>query len=889
MADDDEREAAYFARITAKKTGATARPAHTTAVATKTQPNLENATLRTKTFAKEDARIEGAEEARLNRLLNKGVQVPNFQKSNDPYEEAPAVSLSLPGPPSQTKSAHGAEESTSVTLAFPGPPNQKSEGTKAGHKAPQQVVVTQAPPANKSRDPSPRPKPRSSREPSPRSKTVREPSPREKKSSAELSPREKKSSAETSPREKKSSREPSPRSNSTKAKRSSGDAAAVAAPQRKISTDRERKTSGGRGNSSGNASSNGGSGFAARQAMFEQGAAKQETTPAPAKSAFANRQAMFEQAAHQSEQTAPVIKKKTPVVAAVEQHTASVAKSSHPSLPTTTPVTNKAAANKAYNTMPASNAVGTAGAKPRTPAGARKLPDWQQVPSQVQTNTKYENTLLAEILSVRANPQSLIPALKSRILGFVGKNYLDPISNCFMQTLEGEAAVVEAIAFLQSQPAVGGTLKLEEGLSLSARDFCALNEGNVEITESNEQATARLTKYGDFSGELFQNICYNNLPPEDMIQTWIIDDGNTGNRVNREALFNPEVSCIGIASGPTGLTERVVCLLLAGGYEFGAVSDTDTSIRVFSGQKQHHAADAESARPAGSAHQAAKPGWNTITGVASGSHHNSAHPPAAASPAGPSKWQQQQQAKKEQQEQQQAHNNAKPGWNTLKTAAAGSPPTTATLPVKKYPAYAVGGLQQCDGGTATELTISNLGCGVEDLTLELRENGKALAFSRVVSSEGRLMGLPYQVTSTSLTATYNPTVGGGSLRLRFGKPTVPDFDVCTFHVTGQPGSTADRAVMQVISTNPACFEFTPGPSMSIDTTFHVKMSGTTLLFKTEPQNSTQTVNLPLPITKNQVECVDLGPGKGSAIKIWHQKPADLNIDQPTCSIPINIA
>jgi len=109
-------------------------------------------------------------------------------------------------------------------------------------------------------------------------------------------------------------------------------------------------------------------------------------------------------------------------------------------------------------------------------------------------------------------------------------------------------------------------LKLEEGLSMSARDFCDITRNTVSPNETPEQAENRLSRYGQYHGELLQNIAFSNVPPSELILDWIIDDGQTDEgRPHRRAIFNPNISTIGIASGPHSIG-RVICVLFCEGY-----------------------------------------------------------------------------------------------------------------------------------------------------------------------------------------------------------------------------------------------------------------------------------------------------------------------------------
>jgi hypothetical protein len=179
--------------------------------------------------------------------------------------------------------------------------------------------------------------------------------------------------------------------------------------------------------------------------------------------------------------------------------------------------------------------------------------------------------VFAEMLSARMNPavslflvlllifQSLITALEQRKQYYSGTEYRNPHTNIVLGTQEGVRAVDDAINFLRTQSPLGSSkLVLEDGLSQSARDFCIIQK-SMNTSETDEQANERLTRYGDFHGELMQNVAFvSNITSEDLVLEWIIDDGNgPRGRPHRHAIFSAKAHALGIASGP-----HHVCILV---------------------------------------------------------------------------------------------------------------------------------------------------------------------------------------------------------------------------------------------------------------------------------------------------------------------------------------
>lgn len=187
-------------------------------------------------------------------------------------------------------------------------------------------------------------------------------------------------------------------------------------------------------------------------------------------------------------------------------------------------------------------------------------------PMVAQYGTEYETILLNEIQLARSNPDVFIQRLSARLRNYDGQDYRDEETGIAMATQEGASAVQEAIDYLQRMPSLGShaSLRLEDGLSQSSRDFCNLCRDTLAPKESQDEARARLTKYGQYYGDIVQNVAFSNVPQQHLILDWIIDDGQVG-RPHRLAIFNPEMRFIGISSGPHTVG-RVICVLLSAEY-----------------------------------------------------------------------------------------------------------------------------------------------------------------------------------------------------------------------------------------------------------------------------------------------------------------------------------
>ena len=120
------------------------------------------------------------------------------------------------------------------------------------------------------------------------------------------------------------------------------------------------------------------------------------------------------------------------------------------------------------------------------------------------------------------------------------------------KTVEGVAALNNAISFLKQAEAMPAFQSVSEGLSRSACDLVEDNgsRGMVSNTLSDGTTSAqRWVRYGQWKGKIGENIFFAIDDPRQIVFQWLIDDGN-GNRPNRAGLMNPNFAVVGIAHGP---------------------------------------------------------------------------------------------------------------------------------------------------------------------------------------------------------------------------------------------------------------------------------------------------------------------------------------------------
>eukprot|EP01126_Amoeba_proteus_P027577 TRINITY_DN2737_c0_g1_i2.p1 TRINITY_DN2737_c0_g1~~TRINITY_DN2737_c0_g1_i2.p1 ORF type:complete len:442 (+),score=79.28 TRINITY_DN2737_c0_g1_i2:1731-3056(+) len=439
------------------------------------------------------------------------------------------------------------------------------------------------------------------------------------------------------------------------------------------------------------------------------------------------------------------------------------------------------------------------------------------------------------------NPQSAIDELKRRRQFYKGNEYRNNLTNQVMGTQEGVVAVDNAIDFLTrlspTRGSIGG-LVLEEGLSKSARDFCILQKG-LDKSEGDSEATERLLRYGDYFGDVLQNVAFGNLAPEELVLDWIIDDGAAAiGRPHRLAIFNQNVKCIGIASGPH-MVGRVVCALFAEGYEAKhPIDESTTQLPAPSSLAPHSSSGsvatssvAVSLAPLTSIEEIKYPDF--VIGKSEAVDSNAA--------------------------------------NILPISHLGC--RVGDLYV---------GIRQNGNQIEFKRTVTREG-RLFNLPYQVTQNTCTATYDP--NSDGGTLYI-------RLGKPVIPKISG----------TTSCTEICQYVVKGNPSSSNSKVQVQVKQDNKEFYEFVPGQSSPWDTSFLVTLDDCQLVFKgthSEPiegsniktVTSTQTVNLPLSPSPEQIETYEHSSG-GLVVRIWHApkggQPKAPLVNQPDYDVPITV-
>ena len=168
-----------------------------------------------------------------------------------------------------------------------------------------------------------------------------------------------------------------------------------------------------------------------------------------------------------------------------------------------------------------------------------------------QIPPRVEHGILEGLNQLRENPAAYADVLKQERRWYQGRLLQIPNQTGIL-TNEGVRALDEAIAALESVRRNVGRVVLSGGLSNAAADQVR-DTGRRGLTghkgADGSEFDRRIDRYGEWSGEIGENIAYGPDKPRDIIIQQLVDDG-VGDRGHRKNLLNPAWRYVGIACGP---------------------------------------------------------------------------------------------------------------------------------------------------------------------------------------------------------------------------------------------------------------------------------------------------------------------------------------------------
>lgn len=170
-------------------------------------------------------------------------------------------------------------------------------------------------------------------------------------------------------------------------------------------------------------------------------------------------------------------------------------------------------------------------------------------PADIGADPGLTEQVLIELNRARADPQGYADELRIYRDGFDGLVVYSPESPDGIMTREGIAAVDDAIAFLDRQPALGplaGAPVLARGAgALVADQATSTRVGHLTLTGLDPSARMRLHGGNIYVGEV---ISYGPPDPRSVVRQLIVDDG-VARRGHRSLVFSVLYQFAGVECG----------------------------------------------------------------------------------------------------------------------------------------------------------------------------------------------------------------------------------------------------------------------------------------------------------------------------------------------------
>jgi len=175
--------------------------------------------------------------------------------------------------------------------------------------------------------------------------------------------------------------------------------------------------------------------------------------------------------------------------------------------------------------------------------------------------------VLAEINLARTAPRTYGGYLREFRGRFRGKSYLLPGSTSRVRTVEGRAAVDEAIKYLSRQKPLP-PLTWSDGLAAAAAELAGEQGRSGAVGHVGRQSRGmkeRIERHGSWEGTIGENIGYGPKDARNMVMQLIIDDGVKG-RGHRRNTFAREFTTAGVACGSHPRFGSICVIDFAGGF-----------------------------------------------------------------------------------------------------------------------------------------------------------------------------------------------------------------------------------------------------------------------------------------------------------------------------------
>jgi uncharacterized protein YkwD len=182
--------------------------------------------------------------------------------------------------------------------------------------------------------------------------------------------------------------------------------------------------------------------------------------------------------------------------------------------------------------------------------------------------TALERGVLEELNRARMDPAGFAAELEARLPHFRGNIYRRPSAEVGVRTVEGAAAVREAVRDLRATRPLA-PLRLSRGMSAGAADHVRDQgpRGGLGHTGSDRSAPAtRVNRHGRWFGVISENIQYGRAAnAREVVADLFIDDG-VADRGHRKNALDPLVRVAGVSCGPHATYGQMCVIVHAADY-----------------------------------------------------------------------------------------------------------------------------------------------------------------------------------------------------------------------------------------------------------------------------------------------------------------------------------
>ena len=192
--------------------------------------------------------------------------------------------------------------------------------------------------------------------------------------------------------------------------------------------------------------------------------------------------------------------------------------------------------------------------------------------------TELEFAIIQALSRARQDPKTLQGALSERLQRFKGKDYFPPAleGRVAVPSKEGKAAVLDAIAFLSTQPPLPALAEpTGKGFKLSAEDHLVDRGTRGKVGHAGADGStvdARLSRYGAWSGKCGECLWFGRevadvaTAAEHIVQDLVVDDG-VPKRGHRLCIYDETYRLASARVGPHAAYGRMAVIEFAAEYE----------------------------------------------------------------------------------------------------------------------------------------------------------------------------------------------------------------------------------------------------------------------------------------------------------------------------------